>query len=81
MYQKTSLNVLPVHKRQRSVTKSGRAHLVSFALTSSANLADVEAKEAKRSKEKAVPKRCHSQSRQRYLQGVIPNRPRSHRTK
>jgi len=48
---------LPVPKRQRSATKPGRAHLVSFALTSSAHLADVEAREAKRSKEKAAPKK------------------------
>ena len=48
---------LPVPKRQRSAAKSGRAHLVSFALTSSAHLDDVEAKEAKRSKQKAAPKK------------------------
>lgn len=48
---------LPVPKRQRSATKSGRAHLVSFALTSNAHLDDVEAREAKRSKQKAVPKK------------------------
>jgi len=36
---------VPVPKQQRSATKSGRAHLVSFASTGSAHLADVEARE------------------------------------
>jgi len=45
-------------KRQRT-TKSGRAHLVSFALTSNAHLDDVVAKEAKRSNKQTAPKKMH----------------------
>ena len=63
---------LPVPKRQRNASKSRRACLVSFALTSSAHLADVKAREAKRSKQKAAPKRMPKPNRPHKSVGGHP---------
>ena len=50
---------LPVPKRERSATKGGRAYLVSYAWTSAAHMADIEAREAQTACRK-MPKSKHT---------------------